>query len=447
MSQNIKNRLFTLVGVILIAFSVLHITNSVLKPDFTQLISVYAVGFVGLLLSFKFSTTKDLVWILLSGLIIRVFMISGTPELSNDFFRFIWDGEMMKLGILPYAKTPNEVISSAPEVFQNSELRALYHGMGELSQSNYSNYPPINEILFFIAAKLGGTLSSKIIVLRIMIILADVGIVLVGLALLKLINQNTKNILLFPLNPFIILEFTGNLHFEGVMMFFFLVAIYLYLKDLKLLSALFFAFSVLTKVLTLIFLPIFLKKGKLKDGLVYGVLVALFIGIIAYPFFSNMGSAGYTNSNLLYFQTFEFNASFYFLAREVGFWIIGYNAIAYIGPGLAFISLTLILLGYFTKRNEPISKMFTVLPIAFLIFLSFSTTVHPWYIAILLIVGIFSNYKFPILWSFLAYLSYYYYAEGMNVALFYILVAVEYILVFGLAIYEMKRELQPSKNS
>jgi len=192
MSQNIKNRLFTLVGVILIAFSVLHITNSVLKPDFTQLISVYAVGFVGLLLSFKFSTTKDLVWILLSGLIIRVFMISGTPELSNDFFRFIWDGEMMKLGILPYAKTPNEVISSAPEVFQNSELRALYHGMGELSQSNYSNYPPINEILFFIAAKLGGTLSSKIIVLRIMIILADVGIVLVGLALLKLINQNTK---------------------------------------------------------------------------------------------------------------------------------------------------------------------------------------------------------------------------------------------------------------
>jgi hypothetical protein len=438
MNQELRNRVYSFIGIALIAFSSLHIVFNVQRTDFIELFSVYSIGFIGLVLVFKYANQKDLFLLIFSGLIIRFVMINVTPELSNDFYRFVWDGEMLNMGMSPYVKTPNEIISSTPEIFQNAELRALYHGMGELSQGNYSNYPPINEIMFLIASKLGSTLSSKLIVLRILIILADIGIVLIGISILKILQLNSKNIFLFAINPFILIEFTGNLHFEGVMLFFFLMAFYLYIKDMKLLSAFFFAFSILTKVLTLIFLPLFIRKNDLKKSLVYVLLVGVFTMVFAYPFFINSGFESYNSSNSLYFQNFEFNASIYYVVREIGWLIKGYNPIAFIGPALAIISLISILYWYFRNRNESFLNSFNIWTIAFLIFLGLSTTVHPWYIGILLIVGIFTKYKFPVVWSFLAFISYYLYAENATTMMYYSLITLEYLIVFGYLFYELK---------
>ena len=433
-----RDKIFAYTGLLLVAFSTVYIVFEVPRTDFWSLISFYTIGFGGMVLSYKYASPKDLFVLLFGGLIVRFLLINVTPELSNDFYRFIWDGEMMKLGLLPYVKTPDEIISSSPEIFQNAELRALYHGMGELSSGNHSNYPPINEFLFFIAAKLGSTLSAKVMILRIFTILADIGIVFVGLSLLKMKEMDLKKILFFVLNPFFILEFTANLHFEGVMMCFFLIAFWLYLKELKLLSGLFFAFSILTKMMTMIFLPFFLRKGNWKKGLIYIGSVALFTVIFAYPFFMNAGWEGYNSANSLYFKQLEFNAGLYFAFNGIVSAIAGFNAIQYIGPLFAFMALCGILVWYYKKQDKPLLEGFELWTIAFFIYLLMSTTVHPWYIGVLVLVGLFTNYLFPIVWSFLAYLSYYFYAENMSEGLFYTFVVVEYLVVIGVAVYEVK---------
>ncbi|MCB0476842.1 MAG: DUF2029 domain-containing protein [Crocinitomicaceae bacterium] len=446
MSEIIRNKILTLTGFLLVAFATLYISFEVPRENFAALIGLYGLGFAGLLISYQFAQTKDLLFLLIGGFLVRFLMINVTPELSQDFYRFIWDGEMMKLGMLPYVKTPDEIISSSPEIFQNAEFRALYHGMGELSSSNYSNYPPLNELLFLIASKLGTTLSSKIMILRIFIILSDLVIVLVGLNLLKMKELPMKKMLLFAINPFIILEFTGNLHFEGVMMCFFLVGTWLYLKDMKLLASFFLAFSILLKVFTLILLPFFIRKKEWKSGLTFIGMTLLFTLVFAYPFFMNSGLEGYQKANALYFQQFEFNAGIYYLIREIGWMFTGFNPIAYVGPVLAFVSLILILIWYFRNWEAPILKGFEVWTIAFLIFLSLSTTIHPWYIGVLLILSLFTNYWFPLVWSFMAFLSYYFYSEDMNAGMYYTLVGIETACVLGLGIYEIKAKLLKDSN-
>ncbi|MBQ0739970.1 mannosyltransferase, partial [Aquimarina celericrescens] len=65
-----------------------------------------------------------------------------------------------------------------------------------------------------------------------------------------------------------------------------------------------------------------------------------------------------------------------------------------------------------------------------------STTVHPWYIAVPLSLCIFTNYKFPVAWSFVIIFSYTAYMSlGFKENLW--MVGIEYLIVFGVIILEI----------
>jgi len=111
----------------------------------------------------------------------------------------------------------------------------------------------------------------------------------------------------------------------------------------------------------------------------------------------------------LYFRSFEFNASLYYIGRWWGYSKVGYNMIGSIGPMLAIISLLLILAKSLTIFKKPDSKsLLAIIPLLFLIYLIFSTTIHPWYLAVPIAFAVFNEkYCFPIiLWSFMVILSY-----------------------------------------
>jgi hypothetical protein len=65
-----------------------------------------------------------------------------------------------------------------------------------------------------------------------------------------------------------------------------------------------------------------------------------------------------------------------------------------------------------------------------------ATTVHPWYIATLLILSVFTKYKFPVVWSFIIVLSYLAYANNDNTENLWI-IGLEYVIVYGVFIWEV----------
>lgn len=72
-------------------------------------------------------------------------------------------------------------------------------------------------------------------------------------------------------------------------------------------------------------------------------------------------------------------------------------------------------------------------------FLFFTTTVHPWYVTLPLALCLFTNYRFPVLWSGLAILSYAAYSQTPFRENLW-LTAFEYSAVFGFLIWEIMRE-------
>ena len=159
------------------------------------------------------------------AIVFRLVFLFSTPNLSQDFYRFIWDGRMLLNGFNPYLSLPETFIQQ--NIQPIADAKELYAGMGSLNGSHFTNYPPLNQLCFFIAALFASkSIFGSVIVLRTLIILADLGILYFGKKLLQNLNLPIKNIFWYVLNPFIIIEMTGNLHFESVMLFFLVWALY-----------------------------------------------------------------------------------------------------------------------------------------------------------------------------------------------------------------------------
>ena len=420
-----------------------------------------------LLLQNKNSSFNTLIIV---AILFRCIFLFATPNLSQDFYRFIWDGRMLINGFNPYLSLPETFIQLNLQPI--AEASILYDGMGELNGSHYTNYPPLNQFCFFIAALFANkSIFGSIIVLRVLIILADIGILYFGKKLLERLNLPVKNIFWYLLNPFIIIEMTGNLHFEPVMLFFLIWALYKLHQQQWILAAILIGCSVSVKLIPLLFLPLFFqwfisqnKNGTeiknsedqkefilskfslfniVKLSLFYVIILTTTI-LLFLPFYTPELIGNYSNSVSLWFKDFEFNASFYYIFREIGYLFSGYNEIAFIGKTTVVLSVLFLLYVTFFRRNKTFVQLITAMLFGLCFYYFTATTVHPWYLATPLILCVFTKYKFPIIWTLVIILTYQAYANNpWKENLWFVFI--EYLIVFLFLIYEILYQLKLKK--
>lgn len=388
-------------------------------------------------------------------ILFRLIFLFAIPNLSQDFYRFIWDGRMILEGFNPYLSLPETYIQQGLKPIAETPL--LYDGMGELNGSHYTNYPPLNQLCFFIAALFASkSIFGSVIVLRLIIILADIGILYFGKKLLERINLPIKNIFWYVLNPFIIIEMTGNLHFEPVMLFFLIWSFYKLHQQKWVFAAILFACSISVKLIPLLFLPLFFQwfiktSNKATKTNKYLKLIGFYTIILAttlvlfLPFYSSELLTNYSNSVGLWFRNFEFNASFYYLFREIGYLFRGYNEIAIIGKISPILTILFLVFITFFRQNKNFVQLITALLFGLCFYYFTATTVHPWYVATPLILCVFTKYRFPIIWSLVIVLSYQAYANNPwkeNLSFVFL----EYVTVFCFIIYEVFRTQKKKEN-
>jgi hypothetical protein len=420
----------------------------IVRTDYIKLVSLYFslfILFYNLVQRYKNNST--LLTYLAFGF--RAIFILAIPNLSQDFYRFIWDGRMILEGFNPYLFTVESFISQGQ--FPVAQAQELREGMGLLNATHFTNYPPLNQLCFVIAGVFAGkSILGSVMIMRLIIIAADFGTLYFGRRLLQNLRIPAYHIFWYILNPFIIIELTGNLHFEGVMIFFLIWSLFLLYSGKWICAAIALALSISVKLIPLIFLPLFYQWFTQHDNSKpYAIRILKLLGfysivgvttiVLFTPFYSSQFINNYTQTVALWFQNFEFNASLYYIARAVGYSFRGFNEIAIIGKATAVIVLAFVLIITFFRRNKSFTELITAMLLVLSFYFFTATTVHPWYIATLLILSVFTKYKFPLVWSFVAILSYLAYVN-LNSAdksenLF--VIALEYSVVYGMFLWEV----------
>ncbi|MEX2484024.1 MAG: glycosyltransferase family 87 protein [Brumimicrobium sp.] len=364
------------------------------------------------------------------ALFFHLIPLFALPALSPDVYRFIWDGELVTHGIHPYRFTPNELIDSS--FYQSSPyLQSLYSEMTELSKANYSLYPTFNQIYFLVPALISENVILSIIIMRVLILVTAIFGYIYLKKLLIHLNLSADKAWIIALNPFIIIEMTSNLHFEGVMLSLLFISFYLLLTKKWILAALFWALAISVKLTPLILLPFLWRfvgwKRAFKVYFTTGVFTILILWIYLWPSLI----PNFMKSVNLYFDNFQFNGSIFLITEWISYPFYDYKTIRIFGPLLSQISIVLILFIAFLKPIKNGNVWFERMMWGYVIYLLFATTVHPWYIALPFGLSILTKNTFMIGWTFLIMLSYGFYAVG-NSALSYTFICVEYI---GLLIF------------
>jgi len=413
--------------ILLFSFSCLIIWLGYFTPrqSFGQLISLYSALFViYFFLAKTFNNARDVIFL---GVFFRLLLLFAVPALSDDFYRFVWDGRLLANGINPYTILPADFINSI-DYQNNFENNLIFSKLN--SPNYYTVYPPLNQLIFAASATLSkGSLFGNVIALRIFILLAETCLLFM---LMK--NKLSDKFNLYSFNPLIIIELNGNLHFEGVVMCFLVLALSMGVKDRKSLvfSSFLFACAVCVKMLPLIFIPLIIKQLGWKKGVFYASLVGIFTALFFLPFLDQMLIEKLFSSVNLYFQKFEFNASIYYLIRAVGFKFFGYNIIGMAGKIMAFLTFLGVLFISWKSKNLYLGAL-AILTFYF----AMATTVHPWYVTNLLVIVVFTSFRYPIVWSYTVFLSYATYQTNFYQENLW-LVTLEYLLVLGMMIYELR---------
>jgi len=424
--------LFSIIGYAGIAYGVQRHESVLLLLVFGALFLMY-----GLIIRQQDSSIEF--WIG-AAFLFRLIFLFALPSLSDDFYRFIWDGRLWSAGYHPFLELPSTYVQQ---------------GIGGIDQQLFSKlnspqyfaiYPPVSQFVYWLSVKVSPhSILGSVIFMRALLIAAEVGSVLIMQNLLKRFALPAKRILIYALNPLVIIELVGNLHFEALIIFFVLLVVYFLVKNRWVISAGAMALAIGSKLLPLIFLPALASMLGVKNVLRYGFLLILILFVFFIPMYNSQVINGMSESLGLYFNKFEFNASVYYLVREFGFWQYGYNIIQTVGWKLGLIAGILILAFSFGNglkwsadvdiKAYPklLSDWMWVLCIYFL----FATIVHPWYITTLLALSVFTSYRFVVLWTGLIFLSYVGYSQTeFNEVLW--ITACEYLFVIGYLIFELR---------
>ncbi len=420
------------------------------RADFGQLVGLFAVA----LLAYAWLLRSRLPWRwgLAAALLFRLLWLPATPALSDDVHRFRWDGLLVAHGVNPFQFRPDEIIADGARAAVRDEaqrnrvlpqLQALYRSLN--SPHYYSVYPPVCQYIFGAAARAFPTSETGFVLsLRVVILAAEAGTAWLLLALLPALGAPPERALRYLLHPLVVVELVGNLHVEALVVFFILLALWLLSRGRWAVSGLALGLGVATKLLPLLALPLLWRRLGGHRFVAYAAVSLGTAALLLGPFASFELFANTSRSLSLYFRSFEFNASVYYLLRDVGYRLTTYNEIAIIGPALAGAS-GLIGLGIAWRERRP---TLALLPHSLLLMLTayylLATTVHPWYLTLLVGLGALTRFRYPLVWGGAAILSYAAYRTTTYTENLW-LVALEYLAVFATLATEIYRGAESKK--
>lgn len=240
-------------------------------PEFIALALVAgALYLASVYLVEKFPLGRAALFIILAAAAIyRLALLPAKPSLSDDIYRYQWEGRVQTLAINPYTVYPDE-----------PGLQRLQNPAHPLRTGTRTPtvYPPLSEMAFGWVHTIPGykRLFTGL----------DFATLAVILGILGLLRQPIHRVLIYAWNPAVVVSFALCGHHDSLAIFTLMLANLFIIARKPLLSNAFLALSFVSKFFALLFLPLFIKRSRWSYAGVFAGVV-----ILAYLPFSSAGKS------------------------------------------------------------------------------------------------------------------------------------------------------------
>jgi hypothetical protein len=218
-------------------------------------------------------------------------------SLSDDVNRYVWEGRIQTEGYNPYTLAPD-----------SDELVHLRDANWEGVNHKYlpSVYPPAAQFLF----RLCYTIWPDGRCLRLILTLLDLGTLLVLFGLAKRYKMEQRHLLLYALNPLVLLYIAGEGHLDAAPVFFLMTAILARKSGREGTAFFLLGMGTMFKWIPLVLFPFFIRRENLKK--VYLFFVPF---LLAVPFL--LDSSDLHKATVVFAKTFYYNAFLFSLFSSV----------------------------------------------------------------------------------------------------------------------------------
>ena len=193
----------------------------------------------------------------------RLSLLFAPPILSDDIYRYIWDGRVQAAGLNPYRYIP------ADEALKFLRDEGIYP---KINRRDYAPtiYPPLAQMIFFLATRVS---ESVVWMKALMIMFEAVGLYALS-ALLASFKLPRQRVLLAAWHPLAVWEIAGSGHLDAVLVAFVVLALVAHGRGRESLTGVLLASAVLVKLFPLVLIPAFYRRWSWRMPLAFVVTLA-----------------------------------------------------------------------------------------------------------------------------------------------------------------------------
>jgi len=330
---------------------------------------------------------SPVLWIAGAALVFRLTVFPLAPALSDDLYRYRWEGLLQAHGGNPYQARPNDAAwshlrDSAFDGVPGKDFKAVYG-------------PVIERIQLWtyrVVAALIPDPVSQVFWMKLPAALADLGVIAALWALLAARGQPVERILIYAWSPLPVVEFWGSGHNDAIAVVFVVLALVAAARERWWWAFVWLALGSSAKLWPLLLFPMFIGRSGRRRAV--SALIALPVcAVTAWPYWSDVWEnlrflggflGGWRNQDSLY---------------GIVLWLTGD---IYRAKYVTFALVAAAVLG-FTLSRWPLERA-ALWSIAAMLMLS--ANCHPWYLTWMLPLAALAPSAPLLLWTALAPLSY-----------------------------------------
>ena len=273
-------------------------------------------------------------WMLLTGLICRVILLGGTPVLSTDYYRFLWDGAVLAHGQNPWRFSPQAVLDhtqvGVPPVLTamaQSHRQVMLH----INHAKLATiYPPVSELAMALAA---GISPFSATALRGVYLLFDCATAAIIGLMLRRLHRPMSWLLIYWWNPVLINAFYNEAHMDVITLAFVALFALMLIMERPKSAAAALGLAIGAKFWPIVLAPVLLRPllGDIRQCTIVALVLALVSAAALAPMF--LTGAPAFHSLISYGRYWHDNDGVFRLISVFWRWV--FSASAYYRPALA----------------------------------------------------------------------------------------------------------------